>query len=42
MLLDIYEEEGNKESFNEEVQILYELDYIRKKYYLRRKEYFNL
>ena len=42
MLLDIYEEEGNKESFNEEVQILCELDYIRKKNYLWRKEYFNL
>ena len=41
MLLDIYEEEGNKEKVEEEVKILCELDYIRKKYYLWRKAHFQ-
>ena len=38
LLLDIYEEEKNEEKFNEIIEKLKKIDYIRKKYYGWRKE----
>ena len=38
LLMDIYEEEKNEEKFNEMVEELSKVDYIRKKYYGWRKD----
>ena len=38
LLLDYYEEEKNKEKFEEMIEKLIKVDYIRKKYYRWRKE----
>lgn len=38
LLLDYYEEEGNEKKFNDTIEKLIEKDFIRKKYYLWRKE----
>lgn len=39
LLLDYYEEEKNEQKFNETIDKLVEIDYIRKKYYGWRKEH---
>ena len=38
LLLDFYEEEKNGEKFNETIEKLIKVDYIRKKYYGWRKD----
>ena len=38
LLLDYYEEEQNKEKFEETIEKLIKIDFIRKKYYRWRKD----